>query len=115
MHELALSEQIVRTALEAAEAPPDRLAVLAVDVGALSGANAASLKFCLRTVLDESGMKQTQIRVRTVPARLKCECGHAYSAKDLFAGCPRCGGLTRSVVGGKDVTIKYIEVKNEET
>ena len=115
MHELSLSEEIVRTAISASRADKRRITAIGVRVGALSATNAASLEFCLRLVLDERGMTRTQARITPVPAQLACSCGHRYQAEDMFAPCPVCGGYVREVTEGKDVTVEYVEVEDEES
>ncbi|MHC5035527.1 MAG: hydrogenase maturation nickel metallochaperone HypA/HybF [Planctomycetota bacterium] len=114
MHELTLSESIVRTAVAASGARNDRITAIAVRVGALSAVNLSSLEFCLRMVLDQHGMQRAETRVTWVPARLRCQCGACYETEQLFSPCPECGGFEREVVEGKDVTIEYVEVEDEE-
>ncbi len=111
MHELSLSEGIVRTAL-AAGGTDRRVTAIAVRVGGLSAVNLSSLEFCMRLVLDERGMGQTEVRLTAVPALVECECGLRYEARDMFSPCPECGSFLRNVVEGKDVTIEYIEVED---
>jgi hydrogenase nickel incorporation protein HypA/HybF len=114
MHELALSEGIVRTALKAGGTDERRMMTIAVDVGALSAVNASSLEFCLRLTLDERGMEHTAIEVALVPAKVNCQCGHTYTTEDMFGGCPLCGGFLREIVDGRDVTIRHVEIEDEE-
>jgi len=110
MHELALSDRIVRTVLSSDAAAGRRLTAIAVRVGALSAVNVSSLEFCMRLVLNERGMGGTQVRIAPEPAVVQCECGLRYEADDMFSPCPRCGGFNREVVSGTDVTIEYVEV-----
>jgi hydrogenase nickel incorporation protein HypA/HybF len=114
MHELSLSEEIVRTAISASRTDKSRIAAVGVRVGALSAANVSSLEFCLRLVLDQHGMQHTAARVTPVPAQVECACGHHYQTEDMFGACPACGGYVREVTEGKDVTIEYVEVEDEE-
>jgi hydrogenase nickel incorporation protein HypA/HybF len=114
MHELSLSEEIVRAAISASHADKSRITAIGVRVGALSAANVSSLEFCLRLVLDQYDMQRTEARVTPVPARVECACGQRYQTDDIFAACPACGGYMREVTEGKDVTIEYVEVEDEE-
>ncbi len=111
MHELSLSEGIVRTAL-AASGRERRVTAIAVQVGALSAVNLSSLEFCMRLVLDENGLEHAEVRLTPVPAVVECECGLRYEAKDMFSPCPECGSFFRDVIEGKDVTIEYVEVED---
>ncbi len=114
MHELALSENIVRTALDASGEKRDRITAIGVEVGALSAVNVSSLEFCLRMMLDERGLEGAEVRITPVPALAQCECGSRYEARDMFSPCPECGGFLREVIAGKDVIIQYVEVENGE-
>ena len=114
MHELALSQSIVRTALSASGAEKADITAIAVDVGALSAVVPSSLEFCLQLVLEQSGMQSTQVRITRVEARAMCECGLTFEPTDLFSPCPECGGFQREIERGKDVTIRYVEVEDGE-
>ena len=112
MHELSLSESILRAALAAAGERKDHIRALTVKVGALSGASVPTLEFCMELVLEQMGMRGVQVRIEPVPARVRCRCGHDYSPEDLFAGCPSCGEFEREFLDGLDVTLESIEVEN---
>jgi hydrogenase nickel incorporation protein HypA/HybF len=114
MHELALSQDIVRTALAAAEGYEGRIATVAVKVGSLSAVSPSSLEFCLALALEQRGLPQAEVRVRSVPAEVRCECGARYAAEDMFAPCPSCGSYLREVLSGQDVIVEYIEVEDEQ-
>ena len=114
MHELALSESIVASVLNACGVEAGRVRRIAVRVGALSSANVDSLEFCLRMVLDHRGLRDAEAAITRVPARIRCECGRCYTTEDMFEGCPDCGGYRREVLEGTDVTVEYVEVEDEE-
>ena len=113
MHEMALSQQIVRTAVEAAEGRDGRITKICVSVGALSATNVDSLSFWMEETLRSREMEEVDFELEQPPARVKCECGREYEAQDMFAGCPECGGYSREVVSGMDVTVKWVEVEND--
>jgi len=114
MHELALSETIVATAREACRGRDGRLARIGVEVGALSAVSEDALRFWMELALKRSGIENVEVCIASVPARAKCECGSVYEAEDVFSPCPRCGSFSREVVSGMDVTVKWIEVEDEE-
>ncbi len=109
MHELSLSQEIVRAALQATDIPRGGISAIGIEVGALSGVNMTSMEFCMRVVLDNEGMEHVQAKIAWVPAKLRCACGSIYKTDDMFAGCPACGGFQREVLSGKDVSIQYVE------
>ncbi len=114
MHELALSQDIVRTVLRAADVPRERITAIALVVGDLSSVNVSSLEFCLEITLQEHDMEGVEVRIEPVPAEARCACGAAYRPETMFAPCPECGGFDREIVGGKDVTIRHMEVEDEQ-
>lgn len=113
MHELSLSEDMLRTALEAAGGHPGRLAALNVRCGTLSGANAESLRFCLKVLCERRGLCDIKVNVTETPAALQCVCGHSWSAPGIFSGCPCCGGQEHDVTGGMEITLESIEVEDD--
>jgi len=114
MHEMALSEDIVRTCREAVGPDAEQITAIAVDVGALSAVNVDTLDFCLGMVLEQSGMGSPRVQITLVPAKMRCACGCVYTANDMFAGCPQCDGFAREILEGKDVTVRYVEVDDEQ-
>jgi hydrogenase nickel incorporation protein HypA/HybF len=113
MHELSISESIVRTALETPGASRANLRALTVKVGALSSVSTANLAYCMDLVLEQKGMRSVEVRIEEVPALARCRCGHEYTAESIFLGCPRCGGFDREITGGRDVSLESIEVEDD--
>lgn len=114
MHELALSESIVRTVLDACGTGPEKVRKIGLEVGVLSAVNVSSLEFCMQAMLEQSGMAQAQVEIKEVRARVECACGRTYEPADMFSPCPECGGFVRRVVAGMDLTIQYVEVEDEQ-
>ncbi len=113
MHEFALSESIVRTVLDACGNAPERVRKIGLEVGALAAVNVSSLEFCMQVVCEQSGMGDATVEIVEVPARVECACGAAYEPEDMFTPCPDCGGFSRTVVAGNDLTVQYVEVDDE--
>ena len=114
MHELSLSDSLVRVALETPGVREDNLRALNVHVGALSSASASALSFCLALVLEQRGLKDVKVNLVEAPARARCRCGHDYNPKRLWDGCPKCGGFDRETTDGQDVTLDSVEVEDGE-
>ena len=114
MHELSLAEAIVRMALDAPPATAGNLRGLTVCVGALSSVSIDTLEFCMGLAIEQRGMQHVKVRIRKVPARVRCACGHECESESLFEGCPECGGFDREGLEGRDVTLESIEVEDGE-
>jgi len=92
----------------------DKVALLRIEVGALSGVLADALDFCMHEVARAEGLGDPEIIIQETPPRLKCSCGAEYEVADILEGCPSCGGFDREVVSGMDVTIQEIRTEGEE-
>jgi hydrogenase nickel incorporation protein HypA/HybF len=114
VHELALSQDIVKTVLRATDVPEERISGVVVDVGELSSVNVDSLEFCLKLAFEERGMERTAVQIHRTPAEARCRCGATYQPETMFAPCPECGGFDRELLRGMDVTIRYVEVEDEQ-
>ena len=113
MHELGISESILRTALETPGACESNLRAMRVKVGALSSVSTANLAFCMDLVLEQRGIKGVEVHIEEVQPLARCPCGLEYHPESLFVGCPRCGGFEREIVEGRDVTQESLEVEDD--
>jgi hydrogenase nickel incorporation protein HypA/HybF len=114
MHELSLSESIVKAALAVRGVRSDNLRALNVRVGALSGASTAALASCLSAVLEGNNIRNVKVNIVETPAIMRCRCGRQYETKSLWDGCPACGGFEREMLEGADVTLDSVEVEDGE-
>ena len=113
MHELGLSEGIVKTILSTEGVRSDKLRAVTLKVGALSSVSIGMLKFCMDLVLEQRNIKDVEVMADQTPACVLCSCGHRYEAESLFVGCPQCGAFARDIVDGLDVTIESVEVEDD--
>ena len=111
MHELSVAQSICRCVAE--HAGGARVDEMVVEVGALSGVNRESLEFCLGEAAQIGGVRLDHFAVEMVPARVECDCGHAYETEDLIEPCPKCGGFLRSVIGGEDIVVSKLVLVEE--
>ena len=134
MHELALAQAVISTALEAAEEQGiARLTRIDVRIGELQRIDREVFEFALREVLpaDESKIAGTEITLEIEPARLQCRsCGRGFGLEDTrgpadedqseaihfipelahaFLACPQCRSPDFEVLEGRGVTIESLE------
>ena len=112
MHELSIAESICRSVSD--RVGNGRVEEMVVEVGALSGVNADSLEFCLGEVARLQEVLLDRFVIERVPARAECSCGHTYEARDLLEPCPKCGGFSRSFVGGEDIVISRLVLVEDD-
>jgi hydrogenase nickel incorporation protein HypA/HybF len=134
MHELALADAVVTTALRAAQesgiASIDRLEVR---IGELQRISRETFEFALREILprERPMIAQAAITLTTEPARFRCRpCGHEFSLVDTggpqgteaaeaihfipelahaYLACPACASPDFEVLAGRGVSIARIE------
>ena len=112
MHEFSLAQKMTEIIREKSGG----LKVTAVDieVGAVSGAVPESLSFCAKVLFEEAFGKEIKIRMHVLPAEVRCECGNAFILETPLSPCPSCSGFVRTIILGKDVYVKSIEVDDGE-
>ena len=133
MHEFALAEAVVATALDVAE--KEGLSVLTrvdVGIGELQQIRRETFDFALREVLPhgEPRIAGTEFRVEIEPARFRCKpCAHEFALRETggpttkadaeaihfvpelahaFLSCPRCNSPDFEVTAGRGVRIRRI-------
>jgi len=134
MHELALAEAVVATAIEVAvKEGITEITNLEVRVGELQNIKKDVFEFALKEIIPsvESRISGDAISVVIEPAGFRCRpCGRAFSISDVdmpeaeaaleaihfipelahsFLQCPTCGSPDFEVVQGRGVTIGTIE------
>jgi len=134
MHELALAEAVVSTALEAAgQQGLSRLSRIDVRIGELQRIDREVFEFALKEVLpaNEPRISGVRITLEIEPARLRCRnCNHGFGLDDTrgpdghdqseaihfipelahaFLCCPGCQSPDFEVLEGRGVTIESLE------
>ena len=111
MHELAIAQRLIETAV--ALLPPDtkRVEVLKIELGALAGLSEEELRFGFEMVSAETPCAGARLEVTHLPAIGHCpECGADFTltAGDIFV-CPSCESLAVIVMQGKELLITSLE------
>ena len=82
---------------------------LHLEVGVISGVVVESLQFALDASRRESVLKDTEIIIDEIPAKVKCRsCGFTFEADDYYVVCPECQNIQLDFISGRDLTIKSI-------
>jgi hydrogenase nickel incorporation protein HypA/HybF len=135
MHELALADAVVTTALEAADKEGlSRIEKIAVRIGELQRIKKETFEFCLKEIIpaSEPRLASTVISLEIEPARFGCRpCGHEFELAETagptlgrdeseaihfipelahsFLRCPKCQSPDFEVKGGRGISIDYVE------
>lgn len=112
MHEMSLCESIIGVLeAEARRQSFQRVRHIWVEVGAFSGAEPESMKFCFEAVSRGTLAEKAIFEIITTPGRAACfACGENVTLDERFDPCPLCGSHQLQVTGGEDLKIKELEV-----
>ncbi len=112
MHEMSLAMEIRSICeRELARLPEERLTAVGVEVGAFSGVEVETLRFCLEVVLSDrfDGVRCDVVREA---GRAHCpDCGLEFEVRRAPFECPECGAFARGVSGGQGLQVSYLEVE----
>ncbi len=111
MHELAITEGIVAAVTE--KLPATKIALVRLEIGALSGVVADSVRFCFDLVTEGTPLEGASLEITEPTARCRCrDCGREFSPEagdGPIALCP-CGSADVDVMSGADLRILSVVV-----
>ena len=127
MHEFSAACSIVDTALEAAKSnKATRVSTVNVEVGEFTFLVPEQLIFNFEIASKKSILEGAELRIKTVKGQLLCnDCNFEGESRvdpsvpnqiAVFAPmkCPKCGGSSTKIIGGKDFVITSIEAEVTE-
>jgi hydrogenase nickel incorporation protein HypA/HybF len=113
MHELAITEDVLRVAIDHAQrAGARRIVTISLVVGDLSSVVDDSVQFYFDFLSRDTIAQGATLRFQRVAPKLRCrECGHEFPMRDMDWTCPACEALGGEVVAGKEFFLDTIEVE----
>lgn len=113
MHELGVTEQVLKVAVEQAlEAGASRITCIRLVVGDLSSIVDDSVQFYFDFLSKGTMAEGAALHFERIAPRLRCrECGSEFSMRDMDWTCPSCGALGGEVVAGREFYLDAIEVE----
>ncbi len=113
MHELTITENILRVVVPAAEkAGAKRILKIRMKAGELSGIIPSYLEKCFEQVSEGTIAQGAELILESVPASVRCmDCGYEGPVERKTFGCRECGSLRVKVVSGRDYFIEDLEVE----
>jgi hydrogenase nickel incorporation protein HypA/HybF len=113
MHELAITEEILRIAVTHAErAGAKHITDINVVVGDLSSVVDDSVQFYFDFLSPDTLAAEGKLHFRRVAARVRCrQCGLEFEPRDMEWNCPRCQALGGDVIAGQEFYVESIEVE----
>jgi hydrogenase nickel incorporation protein HypA/HybF len=113
MHELAITEDILRIAVEhARRANAQRMTDIHITIGALSSVVDDSVQFYFDFLSPGTLAEGAQLHFHRVHTRLRCRvCGQEFEPEGTDWHCPSCQALGGDVIAGQEFFIDSIEVE----
>ena len=109
MHELAITECVVRTVCEAVGTTA-RVARVRLAIGKLSGVVPDAVSFCFDVCAAGTPLEGACLEVEEVPARVRCRTCRAEELLDDNIPLCRCGSADLDVLAGQELKIREVEV-----
>lgn len=108
MHELAITEGLVDAVTE--RLPGQRVTCVRLEIGALSGVVADSVRFCFDLVTEGTNLEGAMLEIALSPAVCHCRlCGNDFGPDGPIAICP-CGSAEVTVLTGQELKITSVQV-----
>src|SRR5215212_793254 len=113
MHELSITESLLKIALQHAEkANAQRVTDLHIVIGDLASMVDDSIQFYWEIIAKNTIAEQATLHFRRVPAELQCRtCLEKYHPSDRELACPRCGGINIKIIAGEEFALESIDVE----
>ena len=113
MHELAITEEILRIAVTHAErAGAKHITDINVVIGDLSTVVDDSVQFYFDFLSPDTLAAGGRLHFRRVATRLRCrQCGSEFEPQGVEWRCPQCQALGGEVIAGQEFYVESIEVE----
>ncbi|HSN95340.1 MAG TPA: hydrogenase maturation nickel metallochaperone HypA [Anaerolineaceae bacterium] len=115
MHELAVTEDILKIALEEAEKyQANRVSDIFMTIGRLSSIVDDSVQFYWDHISKDTLCEGAKLHFNRPPAIFKCnKCGQEYEIWDDLLPCPACGSFDLEILSGNEMQVDHIEIITE--
>jgi hydrogenase nickel incorporation protein HypA/HybF len=112
MHELSVALGIVDIAeKETKKAGAKKVDLIELEIGALSGVELSSLEFVWPNAVEGTVLEGADRKIDFIKAIGYCmECDLEFPMEFVYDNCPKCKGYMKSIVKGKELRVKALEV-----
>jgi hydrogenase nickel incorporation protein HypA/HybF len=108
VHELAITESLVDAVT--GRLPGQRVTCVRLEIGALSGVVADSLRFCFDLVTTGTSLEGAELEIAEPPASCRCRvCDSDFEPTTPIVLCP-CGSAEVTVLTGQQLKITSVQV-----
>ena len=113
MHELSVTQSLLKIALEHAEkAEASRVTNLNIVIGDLASMVDDSVQFYWEIIAKDTIAERAKLNFRRVPAQLQCQdCFEKYHPSDRELACPKCNGVNTKIIAGEEFALESIDIE----
>lgn len=111
MHEISALNEAVKVAERVAkENNVDKIKVLTLEVGELTGFLPVFFEKYFSMVVEENPLfSECELRIDNVRGEALCdECHAMYNVMKFEGACPKCGSRRKTILGGQEFKVKNI-------
>lgn len=112
MHELSVALGILKIAEnEAEKAKAKKVESIELEIGTLAGIEFDSLDFVWPAAVKDTILEHAKREVNIVNAKAQCvDCETVFDIKHHYDSCPNCNSNFKSILQGKELRVKSLEV-----
>jgi hydrogenase nickel incorporation protein HypA/HybF len=108
VHELAIAEGLVDAVIE--RLPGQRVTCVRLEIGALSGVVADSVRFCFDLVTEGTNLEGAALEIAQPTAVCHCRiCDEDFAPDGPIVMCS-CGSAEVTILAGRDLKITSVQV-----
>jgi len=114
MHELAVTEEIVKIVKQALDGAGEgiRVSRVVLKIGKFSTVVPRFVEHYYDIITEGTPLHGAKIDAEQVPAVAECRsCGASFELGEMDFTCPECGGGDTELKTGRELFVEYIEVK----
>jgi len=112
MHEIGVVRSMCKTVMDyAKENNVKCVKEIVVEIGEASLVIPKYVEELYPVVVADTELKDTKLIIEVIPGMAECDdCDEIYNVIENEGYCPNCGSFSKTVLSGKEFTIKEIHV-----
>ena len=113
MHELPVTEQILKIVLDRArDGKASRVIRINLVIGELTSFAAESIQFYFDMLSKGTEAQDASLSISRIPAKARCHtCKGEFNPGGMNWFCPACGGPVEEILAGREFYVESIEVE----
>jgi len=112
MHELSVVMGIIDIAKqETQKANKDKVELIELEIGALSGVELDSLAYVWDVAVKNTVLENAKKHIDYIEGKAIClECNTIFKVENIYDSCPKCNSYIKNILQGKELRVKSLEV-----